>query len=148
MKFTEKLQNLKNLAEAAVKKTLRRLGLFRRDYFRVGSCLKCGECCKSVIIFYNGEIVSSKEQWDALTAEEEIYSIFRVTGETPEKNWIFGCSRQRDDGTCAIHKSRPGICRDYPDLHLMRRGAQLKKGCGYMLVPPKEFEEYFRKALR
>ena len=44
---------------------------------------------------------------------------------------------------CRIHKTRPGICRRYPQEELFSMGGALSEDCGYKMEPVIPFSEVF-----
>ena len=59
---------------------------------------------------------------------------------------IFECTKlDKETNRCTIHKSRPGICRRYPQEELLSMGGELSEGCGYHLEPIVSFSEVFEK---
>ena len=59
---------------------------------------------------------------------------------------IFECQNlDSETHLCKIHKTRPGICRRYPQEEIFMMGGVLSQDCGYSLVPIETFEEVFAK---
>ena len=46
---------------------------------------------------------------------------------------VLGCHALRPDGLCGEHRTRPLVCRTYPELPLVGR-PMLLKGCGYKVA--------------
>ncbi len=135
-------------AELYFKRLFWRFTNKKRQYLRVGKCLQCGRCCRDIGILLDGLKISSMEEFKALVKEEPDYGIFVESGESYDGSLIFSCSKISSDNKCTIYKSRPEICRDYPDLHLMRMGTELHEQCGFKLFPPFDFEEIYNDVLR
>lgn len=117
------------------------------SYLRVGKCLQCGRCCKRIGLLIEGKRISDISDFDLLKEQEPCYSIFEPSGVFEDGTIIFSCSKQKDN-LCTIHDDRPEICRDYPDLYLMYSGVELIDDCGYVLVPPYDFDEIFRNEMK
>ena len=88
---------------------------------RVGECVQCGECCKSVNITAVRDITLSQH---GNMEELKRYLSFRgiqVVGEDIEKNLLYytiqiPCSKLGPDNECLVHDSpeKPLICHRYP----------------------------------
>ena len=88
---------------------------------RVGECVQCGECCKSVNITAVRDITLSQH---GNMEELKGYLSFRgiqVVGEDVEKNLLYytiqiPCSQLGPDNECLVHDSpeKPLICHRYP----------------------------------
>ena len=63
-----------------------------------------------------------------------------------ETGLVFECMNlDKETMKCKIHKSRPGLCRRYPQEELFMMGGTLAEHCGYRLEPIESFEEVFNK---
>ena len=57
---------------------------------------------------------------------------------------IFECQNlDKETHKCKIHKTRPGICRRYPQEEIFGMGGALSQDCGYKLEPIETFGEIF-----
>ena len=118
----------------------------KRAYLRAGRCRMCGRCCRNIGILLDGERIKDEKDFERLKEEEPEYEIFTPNGRASDGSIIFSCKMQKGN-VCTIHKNRPEICRDYPDLYLMYSGVELLKDCGYVLVAPFDFEEILKKEM-
>ena len=93
---------------------------------RVGSCLRCGHCCKAVYLnFGMGHASTEKERvvakdflrWAAL---HEGVIVRWIDEDTAEVGYNTPCKRlefnEDSKSSCAIYEDRPEICRRYPDV--------------------------------
>jgi len=108
-------------------------------YFRIGRCLRCGACCRDVVLTYHGNKISGEEEFARLVEEEPVYGIFRLKMISEKGIYIFQCSRLGEDNRCTAYHDRPGVCSDYPDPDLLRCGTDVIEECGYYLVGPEDF---------
>ena len=63
-----------------------------------------------------------------------------------ETGLVFECMNlDPETHKCRIHKTRPGICRRYPQEELFSMGGTLSEDCGYRMEPVIPFSEVFLK---
>ncbi len=117
--------------------------IFKRKYERVGKCAGCGQCCTHIYVRHAKNVVQTEEEFKKLKLLHPFYTYLNVIGKD-ETGLIFEC-KNRDEETklCKIHKSRPNICRRYPQEEIFMMGGALAENCGYSLIPYKSFEEVF-----
>ncbi len=122
--------------------------IFRKHYYRVGSCKCCGECCKHIYVKHGKKVIDSEKTFRKLQFLHRFYTYLEVIGKD-ETGLIFSCTMQ-DPVTkmCKIHKHRPGICRRYPQEELFMMGGSLSDGCGYKLEPIIKFEEVLSNLIK
>ena len=111
--------------------------VFRRRYQRQGKCLRCGKCCRNILIF------QPKNWWGRLYLKWNMevngfyprnYPILDVNGE---KMILMTCRYLKSDNTCANYFWRPLICRNWPQID-DRHGLRALLGCGYVLKDRKK----------
>lgn len=94
-----------------------------------GECKKCGICCRSIYLYYNGEIITDEHQFEELCIKKpatfKMWEPFRKWDDTLS----FCCSRISDNNTCSKYEERPAICREYPNI----LNLSMKPGCGFFL---------------
>ena len=62
---------------------------------------------------------------------------------------IFECSNlDPETHKCKIHKTRPGICRRYPQEELFSMGGALSEDCGYKMETIITFSEILEKEFK
>ena len=91
------------------------------------------------------KIVLTKEEKDFenLKYQHRFYTYLKVTGKD-EIGLIFECQNlDKETHKCKIHKTRPGICRRYPQEEIFGMGGALSQDCGYKLEPIETFGEIF-----
>lgn len=115
----------------------RRFGtvLLRTEYKLAGGCKKRGACCHHVLLewsplFEKYPILGRLVLWKYT----RVYSFFDrgYTWEIQDglMTRVLGCHALKDDGSCGEYRTRPLICRAFPELPLTGKPLLLK-GCGY-----------------
>lgn len=105
-------------------------------YFRIGKCLRCGECCRNVVLSIKGERIRTEQQFAQLVAQDPPYMIFVPKLIVSGGIILFDCSKLAGNNVCTIYRERPRVCMDYPDPDLLKCGTDVIEGCGFYLVPP------------
>ena len=115
--------------------------ILRRKYYRTGKCNGCGRCCKKIYVKNFKHVISDEKEFEKLQYLHRFYSYLRIVGKD-ETGLIFECTKLDPlTNKCSIHKTRPGICRRYPQEELLSMGGELSEGCGYHLEPIQTFSE-------
>ena len=123
------------------------LYILRRKYYRVGECNCCGRCCQRIYVKHRG-VIQTEEEFKHLQRLHPFYTYLRVI-DKDETGLVFECTNlDLETHKCKIHKTRPGICRRYPQEELFSMGGTLAEHCGYKLVPIESFEEVFQKVVK
>ncbi len=116
-----------------------------RKYYRVGNCKGCGRCCRQIYVKHAKGVIQNEEDFEKLKHQHRFYTYLKVMGKD-EIGLIFECQNlDSETHLCKIHKTRPGICRRYPQEEIFTMGGVLSQDCGYSLVPIETFEEVFAK---
>lgn len=119
--------------------------ILKRKYERVGSCKGCGRCCRQIYVKHANGVIKDEKDFENLRYQHRFYSYLKVTG-SDEIGLIFECQNlDRETNLCKIHRTRPGICRRYPQEEIFAMGGGLADGCGYRLEPIESFEEVFSR---
>lgn len=120
--------------------------ILRKKYYKTGSCSRCGACCTRIYVRHMKDTVKSKEEFVKLQKLHPFYANLTIQGED-ENGLIFSCNNfDIENHICKIHKSRPGICRRYPDEAIFSYGASLSEECGYRFTPIDKFREILENA--
>ncbi|MBQ3311102.1 YkgJ family cysteine cluster protein [bacterium] len=122
--------------------------ILRRHYYRKGQCLCCGKCCQHIYVKHGNRVIDDEGLFKKLQYVHRFYTYLTVIGKD-ETGLIFSCNMQ-DSVTkkCKIHKSRPGICRRYPQEELFMMGGSIADGCGYRLEPIVTFAEVLSEKMK
>ena len=116
-----------------------------KKYYRVGSCNGCGRCCRQIYVKHAKGVIQNEKDFENLKHQHRFYTYLKVTGKD-EIGLIFECQNlDPETHLCKIHKTRPGICRRYPQEEIFIMGGTLADDCGYSLVPIETFSEVFDK---
>ena len=119
--------------------------ILKRKYYRTGKCNGCGRCCRKIYVKNFKHVITDEKEFEKLQYLHRFYSYLRVIGKD-ETGLIFECTQlDPETNKCKIHKTRPGICRRYPQEELLSMGGELSQGCGYHLEPIVPFSEVFDK---
>lgn len=127
-----------------IKETVKRFiykKILRKNYYRQGSCKRCGACCSRIYVSHGKKTMNSEEEFEKLRNVYPFYSYLNLEGKD-DIGLIFSCNNfDKENHICKIHKTRPGICRRYPDEMVFSLGATLSDGCGYSFTPIDKFKD-------
>jgi hypothetical protein len=108
--------------------------LVQTPFKMAGSCKKRGNCCYFVLLpepkgllgrlFYFWYTQINGFYWRGLT----------TTSDKGNTMHVMGCRYLKKDGSCAHHKLRPALCREWPVIAIWGR-PQILKGCGFRAEP-------------
>ena len=119
--------------------------ILKRKYYRTGKCNECGRCCRKIYVKNFKHVIKDEKEFEKLQYIHRFYSYLKVIGKD-ETGLIFECTKlDAKTNKCTIHKSRPGICRRYPQEEMLSMGGELSEGCGYKLEPIIPFSEVLEK---
>lgn len=115
--------------------------ILKRKYYRTGKCKACGKCCTQIYVKHFKHVVNDEKEFEKLQYLHSFYANLKVIGKD-EIGLIFECTNlDPETHKCKIHKTRPGICRRYPQEELFSMGGALSDDCGYKMVPIVPFSE-------
>ena len=101
--------------------------ILRRKYYRTGKCKACGKCCTQIYVKHYKHVVSDEKEFEKLQYLHRFYTYLKVIGKD-DIGLIFECKNlDPETHKCKIHKSRPGICRRYPQEELFSMGGALSE---------------------
>lgn len=119
--------------------------ILKRKYYRTGHCLGCGRCCTKIYVKHAKGLIQTEEEFKNLQYQHRFYTYLKVIGKD-ETGLIFECTNlDPETHHCKIHKTRPGICRRYPQEEVFAMGGTLSENCGYKLEPIISFSEVFEE---
>ena len=115
--------------------------VLRRKYYRTGKCNACGKCCTQIYVKHFKHVIQDEKEFEKLQLLHRFYTYLKVIGKD-DIGLIFECTNlDPETHKCKIHKTRPGICRRYPQ-------EELSDDCGYKMEPIIPFAEVFEKLSR
>lgn len=116
-----------------------------RKYYRTGKCKACGKCCTQIYVKHYKHVVNDKKEFEKLRILHKFYDGLKIIGKD-DIGLIFECTHlDPQTHKCRIHKTRPGICRRYPQEELFSMGGALSEDCGYKMEPIVPFCEVLEK---
>jgi uncharacterized protein len=113
-----------------------------------GACKMTGNCCRNLILVDRGRPVRTRKRFDSLVRRQPYHEMF-VPREEPDIDGRlrFSCRNLTNDHRCGIYDTRPDICRSYPEPRMIELGGDLLPGCGFTVVPEKDFEQFLEEQL-
>lgn len=121
------------------------LKILRKKYYRTGECNGCGRCCRQIYVKHANGVIKDEADFERLKGLHRFYRYLKVIGND-EIGLIFECQNlDKETNLCKIHKTRPGICRRYPQEEIFMMGGALAENCGYRLEPIETFGEVFEQ---
>ena len=122
--------------------------ILRRNYYRYGQCNRCGACCTKIYVNHKKDIIKTEEEFEKLKKLHPFYTYIEVIGKD-DNGLVFKCNKfDAEKHICTIHKSRPAICRKYPDEIIFKMGAVMSEDCGYYFVPIESFKEVLDREIK
>ena len=119
--------------------------VLHKHYYRTGKCKACGKCCTKIYVKHFKHVIQDEEEFKKLQYLHRFYTYLKVI-DKDETGLVFECQNlDKETHKCKIHKSRPGICRRYPQEELFSMGGALSDDCGYKMLPIVPFEKVMKK---
>lgn len=119
--------------------------ILRKHYYRTGKCKACGKCCEKIYVKHFKHVIQDEEEFKKLQYLHRFYTYLKVV-DKDETGLVFECQNlDKETHKCKIHKSRPGICRRYPQEELFSMGGALSDDCGYEMKPIVPFDKVMSK---
>lgn len=104
-----------------------------RPFRLAGDCRTCGACCEAPSIRV-GWVTWYLPLWRRLfLAWQGLVNGFALLEtDRSARTFVFRCTHfDTASRRCDSYASRPGMCRDYPRLHLYQPHPEMLPGCGY-----------------
>jgi len=128
----------------SVEKALRRL--LGQQFMVKGSCRRCGKCCRSMALSLGGRKITTEDEFTRLKETFPFYSSFAVERRHAAGFLIFCCTKLDEQSHCGDYRRRPHICRSFPDPRSFDQTYSLPEGCGFEVIPLRDFDEFLRAA--
>ncbi|MDQ7823554.1 MAG: YkgJ family cysteine cluster protein [Candidatus Eremiobacteraeota bacterium] len=136
---------MKSLVLALEKQLARVLG---KSFLVKGKCRRCGRCCRQMALTLGGRKIGTEEDFDTLKKLFPAYQRFVIQGTAPGGALVFSCTRLGSENLCGDYRRRPSFCRQFPDVQSFDLLHLLPEGCGYSLIPLREFNEFLRDEMK
>lgn len=117
-------------------------------YIRKGKCVKCGNCCRNILLFADDNIpVKTEEQFEKIKEWDKHFCNFYISGKNETGSLLFTCREIDDNNHCKVYLFRGMGCRNYPktDSKFLINGGKPLDGCGYYFEADKDFKSYLDK---
>ena len=116
-------------------------------YVRKGKCLKCGNCCRNILLYADEEPIKTNEQFERVKEWEKHYNNFYISGRSETGALLFTCREISEDNKCRVYFFRGLGCRQYPAVKskFIINGGKPLDGCGYYFESNKKFKSYLDK---
>lgn len=107
-----------------------RVALLGREAAVTGSCLRCGRCCRNLVLQAGDGPLDQEGRFEALCRERPEYRRFVVTGRSATGLLLFTCAWLEGEA-CSDHGNRLDLCRRYPNPNTYFLGFDPLPGCGF-----------------
>lgn len=124
------------------------LKITKKELAVTGSCLCCGNCCRSLSLEGPRGWLRSPAAFASLVQKNPQFSRFVVTGKESSGYLLFQCKRLGEDGLCSDYEDRPSVCRGFPHKDLLFCGGTLPAGCGYQFIETKSFRRVLGEKIK
>ncbi|MCD7780874.1 MAG: YkgJ family cysteine cluster protein [Candidatus Gastranaerophilales bacterium] len=119
--------------------------ILRKNYYRYGSCKRCGDCCSKIYVCHQKSMINDIKEFEKLKKLHPFYTYLEVI-DKDSNGLVFKCRNfDKENHICKIHKLRPGICRRYPDEIILKMKGVMSENCGFYFKPIDTFEEILNK---
>lgn len=108
----------------------------KQNYEIVGSCNKCGQCCKEIRAYG----MKTEKDLKIMQFLFPWYKRFYILRTDEKGDIVLSCKHIKDNGECNIYNLRPFVCRNYPKKRI-NFNSEMIDGCGYQVIK-KEFKDY------
>lgn len=114
-------------------------------YIKKGKCLRCGACCRNILLYSDKNLpVVSEEQFEKIKEWDKHFNSFYISGKTETGELLFTCRALDSNNNCKVYFLRGLECRQYPkkNTKFLINGGKPLKGCGYYFEPDKKFDDF------
>jgi len=123
------------------------LKILRKKYIRKGACKGCGRCCQKIYVRHARDVIKTEEEFERLQTLHFFYGYLKVV-DKDEIGLVFECTKlNKETGRCTAYKSRPVLCRQYPQEEIFMMGGSITEECGFSFEPIQKFEEVFQQVI-
>ena len=118
-------------------------------YVRKGKCLKCGNCCRNILLYIEDEPIKTEEQFEKVKQWDKHFYNFYISGESETRALLCTCKELDEKNRCKVYFFRGLGCRNYPktDKNFLINGGKPLDGCGYFFEANKNFKSYLKTLL-
>ena len=117
-------------------------------FIRKGKCLRCGACCRNILLYIEDEPIKTQEQFESVKEWDKHYCSFYISGRSETGALLFTCREIGDDNLCKVYHFRGLGCRNYPIVNskFLINGGKPLDGCGYYFEADKPFKCYLKNS--
>lgn len=120
--------------------------MFSSKYVRKGKCLRCGSCCRNILLYIEDKAIISEEQFEKVKEWDKHFRNFYISGRSENGELLFTCREIDENNRCKVYFFRGLGCRNYPKVNtkFLINGGKPLDGCGYYFEADKDFKSYLK----
>lgn len=114
---------------------------------RKGSCRRCGNCCRNIILsITENEPIRTEKQFEETKQWDKFFNNFYISGSDASGVLLFTCREIDENNRCRVYPFRGLGCRMYPkpNVKFLINGGEMLEGCGYYFEPDKSFRSFLK----
>ncbi len=102
-------------------------------FYVAGKCKHSGNCCKTLMIYKEGQALNTPSQFQKAVQKNPIYQRFLPVLSSRKKIDHYQCSCLTKDNHCSKYETRPSFCRNYPLSNFLNED-RILPGCGFFIA--------------
>ncbi len=116
-------------------------------YVRRGKCIRCGSCCRNILLYIEDEAIRTINQFEKVKEWDKHFTNFYVSGKNETGALLFTCKEIDKNNRCKVYFFRGVGCRMYPRVNskFLINGGKPLDTCGYYFEIDKKFRTYLNK---
>lgn len=115
-------------------------------YVRKGSCKRCGDCCRNILLYIEDSPIKTEEEFEKVKEWDKHFNKFYISGRSETGALLFTCCEIAEDNRCNVYFFRGLGCRQYPKVNtkFLINGGKPLDNCGYYFEADKKFNSYLK----